>query len=98
MLKLIAGSLTLALCLGTAGLLASRNTQISPAEARLAADGAFRDGLYVGRLAAQDGRPMRPQLGRWSSKQDRTNFAVGYQRGYNEVMAAAIPAVQRRSK
>ena len=51
-------------------------------EAILAADGAFRDGLYLGRLAVEDGRPQRPPIGRWSTHHDRAMFAAGYSRGY----------------
>ena len=85
MFKLITGTLTLAVCLGTAGLIASNANSTPSAEARLNADGAYRDGLFVGRLAAQSGLPMRPMTGRWSTKQDRSSFAAGYERGYNGV-------------
>jgi len=60
------------------------------AEALFAADGAFRDGLYLGQLAAEHGRSVRPAIGRWSSQQDRAMFAAGYQRGYNEFLASAL--------
>lgn len=88
MFKLAATGLALVLCAGTAGLIAGKGKPDS-AEAQLAADGAFRDGVYVGRLAAQSGRPSRPLTGRWSTKQDRALFAAGYTRGYNEVLASA---------
>jgi hypothetical protein len=60
-----------------------RATRGAAAEARLAADAAFRDGLYLGKLAAEAGQPMRTAIGRWSREQDRIMFAAGYRRGYN---------------
>ncbi|MCU1302173.1 MAG: hypothetical protein JWQ87_2457 [Candidatus Sulfotelmatobacter sp.] len=78
------------LCLGATALLANSGQTIQPSEgseARFAADGAFRDGLYVGRLAAEHGQRLRPAVGRWSTNQDRSMFAAGYRRGYNETLA-----------
>jgi len=89
MLKLAASGLALVLCVGTAGLVASNARPNQNAEARLAADGAYRDGLYLGRLAAQNGRTQQPSTGRWSTKRDRASFTAGYQRGYNDVLASA---------
>jgi hypothetical protein len=88
MFKLVATGLALVLCLGTAGLITGKGDPNS-VDAQLAADGAFRDGLYVGRLAAQSGRPPRAATGRWSTQQDRASFAAGYTRGYNDVLASA---------
>jgi len=51
-------------------------------------DGAFRDGLYLGRLAAKSGREPRVSVGRWSTPADRLSFASGYQRGYSEFQAS----------
>ena len=89
MFKLIGSGLALVLCLGTAGLIAGNAKGNQSAEAQLAVDGAYRDGLYVGRLTAQSGRPSRPLTGRWSTKQDRASFSAGYARGYNDVLASA---------
>ncbi|HLV87539.1 MAG TPA: hypothetical protein VKV39_11215 [Candidatus Sulfotelmatobacter sp.] len=86
MFKLVS-ALALVLCLGTAGLIAG-NPKPNQAEAQLAADGAFRDGLYQGRLAAQNGRSSQPKTGRWSTKQDRASFAAGYSRGYTDTLAS----------
>jgi hypothetical protein len=90
MFKLIASGVAFLLCLGTAGLMVSNSSPRPAAEVQFAADAAFRDGLYLGRLAAQDGRPERPSTGRWSSQQDRASFTAGYQRGYNDVLARAL--------
>lgn len=74
------------------GLSATATLGISPrtlnrsatAEALFAADGAFRDGLYLGKLAAANGEPARPAIGRWSTDHDRSLFTAGYRRGYSE--------------
>jgi hypothetical protein len=74
------------------GLGATASLAISPgtgkptttSEVLFATDGAFRDGLYLGKLAAEGGQPLRPAIGRWSSAQDRAMFTAGYHRGYNE--------------
>jgi hypothetical protein len=79
------------------GLSASATLAISPrtqspgasAEAILTADGAFRDGLYLGKLAAERGEAQRPAIGRWSTDRDRSMFKAGYRRGYDESSASA---------
>ena len=87
MFKLTAYVLTLLLCLGTAGVLANNSKASHSIEAQMAADGAYRDGLYMGRLAARSGRPQSPQTGRWSTQHDRSSFVAGYERGYNDATA-----------
>ena len=52
-------------------------------ESLLALDGAYRDGLYVGKLAAKSGRRSHPPIGRWSSETDRASFLAGYERTYD---------------
>jgi hypothetical protein len=78
--------LALAVCLGTSATLAIRypGSQHGRApESRLALDGAYRDGLYVGQLAARNGRQSRPPIGRWSGEADRASFLAGYERAYD---------------
>jgi hypothetical protein len=82
----------IAICLGTTAVLNNSKPVTKPArsvEAIFALDGAFRDGLYLGKLTADRGQPFRPGIGRWSSEQDRAMFTAGYRRGYREVMADA---------
>jgi len=50
-------------------------------EAQMATDGAFRDGLFVGRWNAEQGRSSPAPIGRWSRQRDRESFAAGYRRG-----------------
>ena len=91
--KVFTFALALAMCLGTTAMLANGGRgagQHEKLDAQTATDGAFRDGLYVGRLAAERGRPLHPQTGRWSSERDRSSFAAGYRRGYNDVVAIAV--------
>jgi hypothetical protein len=97
--KIFTFTLAFAVCLGTAAVLANRRHAAASAqsvEAQRATDGAFRDGLYVGRLAAEQGRPLRPQIGRWSNDRDRASFVAGYRRGYDNSAASAAVAVVNR--
>jgi hypothetical protein len=57
------------------------------ADARFDADGAFRDGLYLGKLTAESGQPLHPAIGRWSTEQDRARFTAGYRLGYSDSLA-----------
>jgi hypothetical protein len=63
-------------------------------------NGAFRDGLYLGRLAAESGREPHVAAGRWSTEEDRSSFTAGYQRGYSEFPAsrAALDNRVRQTK
>jgi len=51
-------------------------------------DGAFRDGLYLGQLAAERGSESHIAVGRWATPDDRSSFTAGYQQGYNEFLAS----------
>lgn len=78
--------LALAMCVGTTAALAIHHPGSQPghlSESRLALDGAYRDGLYVGQLAARSGRPSRAPIGRWSDEKDRASFLAGYEHTYN---------------
>jgi len=73
--------------MGATATLAISPRAVSPnthAEALLAIDGAYRDGLYLGKLAAESGQPPRAAIGRWATDQDRFMFGAGYRRGYSE--------------
>jgi hypothetical protein len=59
------------------------------ADASRDASAAFRDGLYLGRLAAKQGSPIRIAGGRWATDSDRTLFAAGYWQGYEEFLASS---------
>ena len=88
--KLSAYAFALAVCIGTtAAALVNQSTAMHQpdSDAQLALDGAYQDGLYLGRLTAERGQPLSPPIGRWSSDEDRASFAAGYQRGYNDVLS-----------
>jgi hypothetical protein len=85
--KIFTLAIALAVSLGTTALLAHSERAARPvrnAAQSLDTDGAFRDGLYVGRLAAESGEPYRPLVGRWSSDADRASFRKGYLSGYTD--------------
>lgn len=80
-------SALLVLCMGASALhIAHPATLRQPADnLGQVTDGAFRDGLYLGKMAAKRGAPAHVSVGRWSTSQDRAAFAAGYQRGYHEL-------------
>ncbi len=64
-----------------------------------ATNAAFRDGLFLGRLAVKHGEESRIAVGRWATGQDRLFFTTGYQQGYaafRPVNAASIRGLRRR--
>ena len=81
-------ALAVAVSMGTTALLANSSRVVQhTADVQRNADGAFRDGLYLGRLAAEGGQSLRPQVGRWATERDRTAFLAGYHRGYKAAVA-----------
>ena len=95
MSKLVNYAIVIAVSMGTLAMLDNRKRATSPdasAESRLAVNGAFRDGMYLGRLAADNGQSRRrPAVGRWSTERDRAAFTDGYERGYIQSSARAVP-------
>jgi hypothetical protein len=99
MTRLLTQALAIAIFLGTTAMLTISNQSVKPpasAEAALAADGAFRDGLYLGKLAAERGQPQRAAIGRWFTEHDRSMFTAGYFRGYKQSVAEANTASAAR--
>jgi hypothetical protein len=79
-----------ALGMGTASMLRTdHHNHFDGSSATIAQnnDAAFRDGFYLGRIAAKDGAAPYIAIGRWSTAEDRASFTAGYQRGYNDVHA-----------
>jgi hypothetical protein len=60
----------------------TRNPQVSSA--------AFRDGLYMGKLAAERGDSAHIATARWATEADRTQFATAYQQSYNDISARNV--------
>ncbi len=46
-------------------------------------DAAFHDGLYMGKHDAEEGRLRHVSTGRWSTSIDRSQYAAGYDAGFN---------------
>jgi len=49
-------------------------------------DGAFRDGVFLGKRAAERGAAPNAPIGRWATKADRASFTAGYLQGYEEIL------------
>ncbi len=49
-----------------------------------ATSGPYRDGLYLGKLAATQGDTPHASTGRWSRALDQQAFAAGYEQGYQD--------------
>lgn len=95
--KIFTYALAIAVSMGTAGFLArSRPTpgRVEKMDVQFAANGAFRDGLFVGKLAAERGEAMHPLSGRWTAEGDRISFIAGYQRGYRDFLATVPTTAQ----
>jgi hypothetical protein len=54
---------------------------------------AFRDGLYLGGLAARRGEESHISEGRWSNQADRSSFTAGYEQGYDEGIAVRASVI-----
>ena len=81
MKKITSGAL--ALLVMTAAAFTLRNGSAAQGTTpNMASNGAFRDGLYLGKLTSENGDQYRITMGRWSKTEDRTSFAAGYDQGY----------------
>jgi hypothetical protein len=60
-----------------------------------ATNGAFRDGLYLGKLAAQGGAEPHVAIGRWTTAEDRASFTAGYQQGYQGYVISRTQPTKR---
>ena len=56
-----------------------RNGQVTAA--------AYRDGAYLGRLAAENGEPAHVSIARWSTVTNRELFSAGYENAYAQQTA-----------
>lgn len=59
-----------------------------PEEISRANSGAFRDGLYLGKLTAERGWPRSVVIGRWATAENRALFTAGYELGYGGFVAS----------
>jgi hypothetical protein len=63
-----------------------------------ALNGAFRDGLYLGKLAAAAGERSHAAVGRWATSEDRASFSDGYSAGYEEILASRAATASPRGQ
>lgn len=97
MSRISSGALAIAVCLGAAATVASsRQPALENADGdiRQATEAAFRDGLYLGRLAAQRGQRSHACRGRWSRENDRALFVAGYREGYRGLLAGRAGGIE----
>ena len=88
MKKISLYTLAIALSVGAAAIVRSalRAPSLNPgASAVEEASGPFRDGLYLGRLAAKSGDEPRITSARWARDEDRAAFREGYEHGFSQV-------------
>lgn len=62
-----------------------------------AGNAAYRDGIYLGRLSAKNGKPPHIAYVRWSAAQGRASFTTGYQEGYAEMLASRVDSAHANS-
>jgi hypothetical protein len=88
MKKLSLFTIVIALCLGAAAMIqsgrGSNALQSSTVDASHVTSGPFRDGLYLGKLAAERSGVSHISSGRWATEADRASFAAGFQQGYHD--------------
>ncbi|MCU1268984.1 MAG: hypothetical protein JWN74_278 [Acidobacteriaceae bacterium] len=80
----------LALLVMTASAFTLRNGSAAPAipgNPELTTNGAFRDGVYTGKLAGESGDQYHVATARWATGYDRVRFAAGYDQGYKAQLA-----------
>lgn len=54
----------------------------STAQVQHGTDAAYRDGLFMGKHDAAEGRLRHVSAGRWSAASDRTQYQTGYDAGF----------------
>ena len=76
--------LMLGIAIGAGGstLMTSVRANVQNTKVNQHANAAYRDGLFLGRLDANQGRAAHVCVGRWSATVDRNSFAAGYEAGY----------------
>src|SRR5579863_792908 len=74
-------------------VVSAHTPRIAVTRSHEATDGAFRDGLFLGRIDAEQGRQRHVSSGRWSSEADRRSFVLGYQQGYGKTQATGVTVV-----
>ena len=80
--------LVIALSAGSAATVQKvmRTKADSKLSASMHTNGAFRDGLYLGKLAARNGEQPHVAIARWATDEDRSAFREGYERGFSQAL------------
>ena len=99
MRRLFLFAIVLTLCAGVAFVLRSSAVRDPLPDVQnnrpVQTSAAFRDGLYLGGLAARRGEEPHFSEGRWANQVDRSSFKAGYQQGYDEAIAVRAAVVGR---
>lgn len=82
MKRVFAIVLGLVICAGASTMITVARSNRRSAAIDQATDAAYRDGLFLGRFDANQGRTQHICVGRWSTASDRDSFIVGYEAGY----------------
>ena len=61
----------------------SNGWQSSSIQTVRATSAPYRDGLYLGKLAAARGGESQISTSRWTTEADRASFKAGFQQGYD---------------
>ena len=69
-------------------MLGRSSSNSSTVEGEQATNGPFRDGVYLAKLAVQNGEPSHISAGRWTANADRESFVAGYKRSYEQSLTA----------
>ena len=74
--------------MGKTGMTTTTNAPQNIASNQEISSAAFRDGSYLGKLAAGRGDAPHMAVGRWAKNADRILFATGYSEAYSENLTA----------
>jgi hypothetical protein len=80
--RIFATVLAIAICTTASTMVTSAQWNAAKPDLQRATDAAYRDGLFLGRFDANQGRAAHMCVGRWSSEADRDSFVAGYKAGY----------------
>jgi len=64
-------------------------SDVGSSDAKDQRDAAFRDGLFIARLDAENGRRLHLMSGRWNTDADRRLFVAAYVEAYREMRGDA---------
>jgi hypothetical protein len=80
----------LVVCAGGAVMAKKRgNDTVSQETRQQAESAAYRDGLHLGKMAAERGDAAHVATARWANDSDRAQFAAGYEQAFGDAVAKA---------